>query len=289
MDRILQGQTGTINAYWERDGAAWDPGSTTVVVTNDEGVTVAHGTAVAGNTGYRTFDLPLSATSGLDYLTAAWTASDSSVLTTYAEVVSSFYFTVAQARARSPLGDTTTFPTQNILDFRTMAERALEDICGVAFTRRYSHHTATIASWGLLKVPRRLAKVVRNIYTQTDQGPVALPTLSGLRIMPSGLIFIPTFWNWWSEPITVAYEHGYDYVNPRVSRAALELARRWIVESPWDERTTAFRTRDGGEMQLLTAGTSRPGSATSGGGISNPFDIPEVVSVAEAYGMPAVV
>src|SRR6516162_7622219 len=103
IDRILKGQPAALMAYWERDGAAWDPGTTTVTVTNDEGVVLAlNQPATSVGTGLRTYELPASATGTLDFLTVAWTASDGSVLTTYAEVVGGFYFSVAQARLRTP-------------------------------------------------------------------------------------------------------------------------------------------------------------------------------------------
>ena len=46
-------------------------------------------------------------------------------------------FTVAQARAMSPLADTVKYSTQKIIDARTLVETALEDACGVAFVPRY--------------------------------------------------------------------------------------------------------------------------------------------------------
>jgi hypothetical protein len=277
MDRILQGQTGTLNAYWERDGVPYDPGVTTVTVTNDAGAVLENAQATTGTgSGGRTYVMPVTVTKTLDYLTVAWTAADGSVLKTYAEVVGDFHFTVAYARTRSPLSDTVTYTTQNVLDYRTLAEMALEDICGVAFVPRYSHDIARITSWGTLEVPRRQIRTVRAIFTQTDTGPFQLPTLAGLRIENGGILFMPAMFTWWSTPITVAYEHGYDFTPPRVRRASLELARRWLVESPWDERTTGFRTRDGGQMTVLT------------GNHTDAFDIPEVVAVADAYGLPMV-
>ncbi len=221
------------------------------------------------------YSLPLAATATLDYLTIQWTAADGSILTTYAEIVGSYHFSVAYARTRSPLQDSS-FSNQNVMDYRTLAEMALEDVCGVAFVPRFSHDVASIVGFGLLQLPRRRIRKVRQIYTQTEQGPVALTTLAGLRIEQGGVIFMPSFWNWWSTPITVAYEHGYDFVPPRVARGSLEIARRWLIESPWDERTTGFRTRDGGEMTILTASHAAI------------FDIPEAVAVVDAYGMPMV-
>jgi hypothetical protein len=274
MDRIIQNQGGTIRAYWERDGVAWDPGVVTVTITNDEATVLASAQPTLGypGAGGRTFLVTPVLAANLDYLTVQWAASDGSVLTTYVEVVGDFHFTVQYARSRSPLQDTTTYPTQSIMDYRVLAEKAIEDICGVAFVPRYSRNIARITTWGVLRVPHRQVRNVRNIWTGTDLGPQALTTLRGLRILNGGVIFMPALWNWWSQPIEIAYEHGYDTIHPRVRRAALELARRWLVESPWDERTTGFRTRDGGEMTILTANHT------------DPFDIPEVVAVVDAYG-----
>jgi hypothetical protein len=279
MDRLQQGQSGTLNAYWERNGVAWDPGTVQVSVSSQAtGTVIASGLATGtGNSG-RTFVLAPSNTAGLDYLTITWTSlSDSSVLTTYAEIVGDFHFTVAFARTRTPLGDTATYSTQQVLDYRTLAEMAIEDICGVSFVPRYRYDIARIVSWGMLELPRRRIRSVLNIYTQADSpSPVAIPSLAGLRIENGGLIFMPAMFNWWSTPIYVSYVSGYDFVPPRVARASLELCRRWLVESPWDERTTGFRTRDGGQMTILTANHT------------DAFDIPEVVAVADAYGTPAV-
>jgi hypothetical protein len=152
---------------------------------------------------------------------------------------------------------------------------AIEDICGVSFVPRYSRDWARMTSWGMLEMPRRRISNVIQITTTTNQGQQPLTTLVGLRIQPGGLIYVPAYWNWFSTPIGVAYEHGYPYPPPRVSRAALELARRWLIESPWDERMTAFRSREGGEVDILTAA-------------NDPFDLPEVVAVSELYGLPLV-
>jgi len=168
----------------------------------------------------------------------------------------------------------TAYPTSAILLYRQLAEQALEDICGVAFVPRLRKDEASIIGYGILEVPRRWITKVLDISTATNTGPQSLPSLTGLRINQGSTLFLPTWWNWWSMPITVTYESGYKETPMRISRAALELARRWLIESPWDERMTGFRSREGGSMQILTASNS------------DPFDIPEVVAVAGAYGTP---
>lgn len=276
MDRIQQGQPGTLTATWERDGDPVDPGIVHVTVTRDDGTILVANQATVGSGPDRTFALTPAQTSTLDWLTAVWTAPDGSTLKTFAEIVGGFLFSVQRARHRSPLQDEAAYPTEAILYYRTLAEMALEDICGVSFVPRYNHDIARITAWGLLTVSRRKVTSVRNVWTATDTGPQALPTLIGLRIMNGGVIFMPMLFNWWVMPITVSYENGYPQAPPRVGRAALELARRWLVESPWDERMVGYRDRQGGELQILTASHG------------DPFDIPEVVAVADQYGTPSI-
>lgn len=279
-DRIQLNQGGTCHAFWERDGYPWDPGTVTVTVTNDEGVALVTDASATkpdnGLPGERTFLITPVLAGQLDSLTLAWTSeTDSSILTTKVDVCGGFLFSVAQARRLSPLGDTTNYPAQHILAARTLAEMALEDVCGVAFAPRYRRDHARIVSFGLLNLPRRRVTSVRAIFTTTDSGLMQLPSLTGLRIQSGGNIFMPSFYNWWSTPIVVTYENGYESPPPRVGQAAALLARRWLVESPWDERMIAFRSREGGEVDILTA----QGEA---------FDIPEVVAVSELYGFPLI-
>lgn len=282
-DRILLNQPGDISATWELDGAVVDPGTVTVTITRDsDGSTVVSGAATSGTGAVaRTYTLTPAQTAQLDLLKAVWTSgNDGSTVTTYAEVVGGYLFSIAQARLMSPLQDTATYPTEQLLLYRVMAETALEDICGVSFVPRYTREQAHIASYGILETSRRLVRTVRQITTwQSVNGvgqQVPLPTLAGYQVVATDQVFMPVLWSWWSMPIYIAYEHGYNEPPPRVGRAALLLARRWIVESPWDERLTGFRSREGGEMTILTASHT------------NAFDLPEVEAIAELYSSPMV-
>jgi hypothetical protein len=282
MDRIQRGQPATVQASWERAGVPVDPGDpVTVTVTRDSNGTQGPPITATGGPGTsRQIALTPSDTANLDWLTLLWTAADGSTLTTYIEIVGDFYFTVARARQMSPLQDTATYSTQSIINFRTLAEFALESICGVAFVPSYRREEMSIEGYGLIRGSRRRITKVLQITTfmSTPSGgnQVPLTTLSGLQIVNGADIYFTMLWNWFSRPIMCAYEHGYPFVPPRVSNAALLLARRWLVESPWDERTTGFRTRDGGEMSILTANHS------------DPFDLPEIVATVDSYAVPLV-
>jgi hypothetical protein len=277
LDRVQQAQPATVYTQWERAGLPVDPGTVAVTVTSDRtGAPIVTSAPAAGTGTSRSYTLTPAQLANLDLLTLSWTASaDSSVLTTFVEVVSRFLFPIAAARARSPLQDTSTYTTDSLLAYRTYAEIALEDICGVSFVPRYSRDVARLNHWGMLEVPRRRVSNLVQVTTMTNSGPQAVPTLVGARLLPGGQIYLPAYWNFFSYPISIAYEHGYPYPPPRVSRAALELARRWLIESPWDERMVAFRSREGGEVDILTAK-------------GDPFDLPEVVAVSELYGLPLV-
>lgn len=282
-DRVLLKQPGVLTATWEQDGQIVDPGAVTVTITRDsDGSTLVSGAATTGTgAAPRTYSLTPVQTATLDNFTAVWTSGvDQSSVTTYAEVVGGFLFDIASMRKKSPLQDTTAYPTSQLLAYRMLAETALEDICGVAFVPRYTRERAHIASYGILETSRQRVRALRQVTTWMSVNGVGqqvpLPTLAGHQIVATDQIFMPVLWSWWSMPIYVAYEHGYDYPPARVSNAAMLLARRWIVESPWDERLTSLRSREGGELQILTASHS------------NAFDIPEVQAVAQQYGSPMV-
>jgi len=277
------GQPVTIYAEWEQGGDATDPGTVAVTVASDrQASNILTAAPTTGGPGpVRAVSLTAAQTVNLDWLTLTWIAADGSVLTTYAEVVGGFLFPLARARKISPLQDTTVYTNDQLLEMRTLAEDAIEDICGVAFVPRYRHEEVSIESYGLLHGSRRNIQNVIQLSTfmtsSSGGSQVPLPNLNGLQIVAGYEVYMPTLWNWFSRPIMMAYEHGYRFPPPRVANAALLLARRWCIESPWDERTTGFRTRDGGEMSILTASHM------------DAFDLPEVVAVADAYGFPLVV
>jgi hypothetical protein len=73
--------------------------------------------------------------------------------------------------------------------------------------------------------------------------------------------------------VTIGYEHGHPVTPERVKRAAIRLAKRWLVEGPVDDRATTF-SNDDGTYSLVTPG--RRGEF---------FDLPEVNAVVQQYGL----
>lgn len=183
------------------------------------------------------------------------------------------YFTTAEARAYPPLQDTAKYPDESIDAARQLAEQSIEDACGVAFVQR--SETETLTGSGkrhLLLRWSRCTAVSAVTVNGTAYSSGQLATLVPLR---DGRIYSPAWWPCGPNEgnVTVTYTHGYpDAALPlRVKRDAILLTRRWLVESPVDERTTQVST-EGGTISFLAAGANAP------------FDIPELVALVELYG-----
>ena len=54
--------------------------------------------------------------------------------------------------------------------------------------------------------------------------------------------------------VTVGYEHGMGFAPARVRRAALLLARSWLVTGPIDDRSSTYSAGEGGTYSLIVPG-----------------------------------
>ncbi|HVE27286.1 MAG TPA: hypothetical protein VNC22_17895 [Sporichthya sp.] len=272
MQRVLVNTAVTLNVAFQVDGADTDPApdTATVTVTRDDGTVLATAAATPSGTGGFLYTLSAGQNNQLDILTAEWTSA-LGTLTTTTEVVGGFLFTIAQARALNPLNNTTTYTTQQIIDARTMVETALEDACQVAFVPRYRRES--VNGSGSTEVQLSMPRV-RSIRSATLDG-TALTVSELADIVPSGrIIYTANTWTRGFGNYSISYEHGYDTTPPRVSNAALLLARRYLVDSPVSDRATSLTTEDGTTQFLVTAGVRQA-----------VFDIPEANAVVAQYGL----
>jgi hypothetical protein len=276
MDRVKRQTAVTISNAWYVGGVIADPGTVTIGITRDDGtVLVPAGTATVGaGAAQRTFALTTAHTSVLDLLTATWTTSLLGVDTSMVEIVGDFLFSIAQARALDPLGDTARYTTQMITDARTLAETALEDACGVAFVPRYRRES--FSGIGMTQTMLGMPRVTASRSLQLDGSDVT--DLSTVVPIGSGTIYYPAGFTRGFGNYTVAYEHGWQSPPPRVTNAALLLARRYLVDSPVSDRATSLTTDDGTTQFLVTAGVRQA-----------VFDIPEANAVVAQYGLNAYV
>jgi hypothetical protein len=276
MDRVKRQTAVTISNAWYVGGVIADPGAVTIGITRDDGtVLVPAGTATVGaGAAQRTFALTTAHTSVLDLLTATWTTSLLGVDTSMVEIVGDFLFSIAQARALDPLGDTARYTTQMITDARTLAETALEDACGVAFVPRYRRES--FSGIGMTQTMLGMPRVTAIRSLQLDGSDVT--DLSTVVPIGSGTIYYPAGFTRGFGNYAIAYEHGWASPPPRVSNAALLLARRYLVDSPVSDRATSMTTDDGTTQFLVTAGVRQA-----------VFDIPEANAVVAQYGLNAYV
>lgn len=277
MDRVLQGAASTISATFYLDGVATDPtpDSATVHITRSDGTdVVAAGTAGTGaGTGKFTYALLPAHTALLDTLTVRWTTVNLGSITTTVEVVGGFLFAISEARALKPLDNTTDYPAAKIAEYRTLAEDAFEEACGVAFVPRYTRETVETPASGSLVTRWPRVRAIR--AASVDGDALTVDDLTGVIGDRYGVVHRDAVWGGTSTytQTVVGYEHGFDRPPPRVSRAVLLLAKAWLVRGPVDERTTSMST-DEGTFSLATPGLR--GSV---------FGIPEVDQVVSEYRM----
>jgi hypothetical protein len=266
VERYLKSTVVTLTGQFYVDGVLTDPSPATATI----GITRADGTALIApgtattRTGLGTFQYSLSAaqTALLDNLTARWTSSLGTV-ETYGEIVGGFLFTIAEARAfGQPLSDAAKYSSAQIAAVRTLAEQALEDACGVAFVPRHAHELVSATGNGLVfKWPRVLAVLTVNGVAPTGT----------VDIYPSGVVTSSTGWP--SGRLAVAYDHGYERPPERVKRAAILLAKRYIVNGPIDDRASKLDLGDQGSIALFNPMMR-----------DSVFDVPEAEACVRAYG-----
>lgn len=269
MIRVLRNTPTTLAVSVEVDGVGTDPSpdESTVTVTRADGTAVVTDAAAINQAdGVFSYNLAAAENDRLDVLTATWT-TPLGTFVTETEVVGGFLFSVSELTDMLTSSRVTgTYTVDQIIEIRTLAEEALEDACGVAFVPRYTQ--TTVSGTGgtvMLLAPRttalRAVSVDGVAQTVTDEAFDAT----------TGAVYWPDTWTAGTSNIVVGYEHGYRYPPARVKRAALLLAKSWLIAGPIDDRTTSLSTEDG-TFSLATPGVR--GSV---------FGIPEVDATVQQY------
>ena len=276
MQRIVQGLGATLSHVFYVDGVATNPSpdTATVSITGDDGtVIVASTAATEAGTGVVTYTVTPAHTADLDIWSVRWTATiggQAQTFTDIVEVAGGVLFTIAQARALSPLSSAVTYPTASIVEARTMVETALEDACGVAFVPRYYKQRVSGSGRSTLMLRPRL-RTIRSVTV--DDVAITQSYVDTMRVLPTGEAYYPSYWTRGTSNLEIAYEHGHDYPPPRVSQAALLWAKNHLVKGPIDDRTTSLQSEDG------TYALATPGLRGSWTGI------PEVDAVIQQYSL----
>lgn len=283
IDRIQRGSPADLSVTFYGDETPTNAdGAVTYVVKNRAGTTIASGTATNSATGVYKFTLAAQAVLGT--LTIAWSGTFQGspvTITSYAEVISGVYFSVAELRAfDSALANTTKYPNSKLQDARTSAEMDFERICGRAFLPRYNWEVLSGEGcrelW--LEKPEFLRLISLSVGVSPDIADWSSRTL--LKV-PDNLrsVRLPLYEYWpvGDYNVAIEYEYGRDTVPFDIKRAALKFARYKLVsdQSRIDERATVMQVPEFGSFSLATPGFR--GSYTG---------IPDVDVVLKEYELP---
>jgi hypothetical protein len=252
--------------------------SATVTITRDStGATVVSG-ASAGETdanGIVTYEL--AAQTELDRLTAKWVC-DGVTVETVEEIVGLRLCSLADV-----VRDLSSEPEVELQRVaRNIAERFLEDECGVAFRPRYGHEKLDGSGTAKLLLPSPKVSAVRSVKIEEPEEEVETLTaeeLENLRLGEAGgVLWRPTSWPEGFHNINIVYEHGFTNPPGAARRAAALLARHIVTKRPsnLDDRATSMST-DEATYTLITAGIR-----------GNLTGIPDVNAFIESWQFPTV-
>jgi hypothetical protein len=261
MERVVKGRAFTLSKTFYSDGVAATPtGTPTVALTRlSDGTTVA--TSAVTGTGVGPYQVTVTAAANnlLDTLTVTWTATLSSQASTYTdtvEVAGDTLFTLAEIRTVTPINDTVAYSTADIIDVRTTVEQAIEQACGVAFVPRYALERYSGDGSNTLQLRHPLPTSIRSVTVIGTA--FTAPQLADLTMAAGGAIYSTlTYFTWGQNNIVVGYEHGYQDPPMEIRRAALLLAKMWLVgrRNPIDDRAITFNAgADGGTYSLAVPG-----------------------------------
>src|SRR5438045_3936869 len=142
LSRVAVHRAATLTHTWYVGETPTDPtGTPTYAIVDANGTAVSSGnaTVVGSSSGQTT--AALAAQNQIRMLTVTWVATVAGGSVTeveYVEIVSGFYFTLAEGRASdASLSSTSTYPSADIEARRLEVEVECEEICDRAFIPRY--------------------------------------------------------------------------------------------------------------------------------------------------------
>jgi hypothetical protein len=243
-----------ISYTYGTDGDRVPTGDVTLLAVNAAGEAIYSGPAEQADGEDRyTATLPPESLSTIDILALVWTADVAGatrVDVTVLDVCSARLFTIAQMRSFREMTEED-YSDSVIEDARLAAEDFLEDACGLAFAVRYHECDLNGVEWYTvpgLQMPHHDVQALRALIVSGEA--VTAEDLTAYFVGAEGYVYAPA--DIIEENISVAYEHGA--VTPDATRAALILARRYLIDAPLDSRATALPVEGGGMIHLLTPG-----------------------------------
>lgn len=279
LTRVLRNSSWTVSHTFTVGETATDPtGTPTYAVVDANGTSVQSGnvTVVGGSTGRVTFTLASQAAMKRGTVTYAGTVSGNTVTEVdHFEVVSDFYFTLAQARASdTSLSDTTKYPTADLELKRAEVEVECENICDRAFFPRYDRevldgtgrsqiilrHSDDYRSVSDIRTIRRVSVAPDMDETFVDYTAAELAGVSwstdGVLTRTDGNIFTEGRRN-----VIVEWEYGLDRPPPDLIPHTLTRLRSRLNlnKTGIPDRASSFTVAEGGTFRLDMPGAYKTG------------------------------
>lgn len=261
MDRIRQLATGnytfTVGTVDDDGNNVVPSGAYTITIKDSAGATVTTGTPTYANN-VLTFPLAAASITKLDTYTLTWTGTVSAVTTTWTstvEIVGGYLFEIADLRLQDrAFADTTKYPTTMLREIRAWVEDVIEGprAANVSFVPRGSRILTDGTDRTAIMVPDL---EVRSVYSVTVSGTAwTSPQVATLTI-DDGVLWINndspiSNWTTGHRNVNIHYTHGYSTPPGAITRAALMLAREYLLKTDIPGRATA--TSIGDQMFRLT-------------------------------------
>lgn len=261
MERIRQLASGNYAftvATVDDDGNNVTPtGPYAVTIRDSAGTTIATGTPTyASNT--LTYTLAASTITRLDTYTLTWTGTVSAATTTWTstvEIAGGYLFEIADLRTQDrAFENTEKYPSATLREIRAWVEDVIEGprAANVAFVKRGNRVTLDGTGRTAIMVPDLH---LRQIYAVTVDGTAWTSEQINTLTVDDGVIWLgrtSPIANWTDghQNIQIHYVHGYNYPPGAITRAALMLAREYLLKTDIPGRATA--TSIGDQMFRLT-------------------------------------
>lgn len=213
--RVLRTAKATLSRSFYLDEVATDAtGNVVVTVLRLDG-TVVHGPVNAAGPGADheyVYDFP--GRDVLDELVVQWALNiggDAIVLDQdLIQVVGGFYFSIAEGRAqdRGTLGDTTKYPTADLVVRRNETEDECELLTDQAWVPRFARAVVSGRGRSYIALPHTMIRAVRSV--KVGSYVFTVPELAKVEFSDAGLLTLPNEWPSGGRNITVEIEHGHD-------------------------------------------------------------------------------
>lgn len=279
LTRIAKSTAGTLSHTFLVDETPTDAtGSVTYAVVDATGTAVVSGTASSAGASTGTYTFVLAAQSALAALTITWSATvagSATTVTTYAEIVGGFFFTLAQGRdSDESLDSAVTYPLAALVAARLEVEQECEHICDRAMVPRYARvvldgtgttelllrHPGPDRSVGDVRTIRsvRMADSPDGTFTAFTAGELAdlAVAADGTLRRTGGQAFTEGRSN-----VIVEYEYGLSSPPADLVRQALVRFRTALNthRSGIPDRASSYSAGDGGVYRLDMPGAFKTG------------------------------